>query len=165
MAIASRSPRPGAIWLPGTLDLALGCVYPAASGGAAIRVILVRSVDHGASWSAVSTLLTSNDSECLVPGGSIDAADLFVTGSHGYVVATSGLADGTYRGCAVYPIDDPAAGAVRRAPDGVAYPIRTMSATVFSGACTFADAGGYLMDIGLLGDASPFHIFHAGTSL
>ena len=96
-------------------------------------------VDHAASWHAVATLLTPADSDCLVPGGSINAPDLFVAGGKEYVSATSSSPDGTYRGCAIYPIDDPVTGAVRRDASGHAVPVRTMAAPQFSGACTFAE--------------------------
>lgn len=151
--------EPGAMWLPGTIELAMGCVY---LDGATprIRVILVRSVDHAASWQAVATLLTPADSGCLAPGGSINAPDLFVAGGKEYVSATSGLADGTYRGCAIYPIDNPVTGAVRRDQAGHAVPVRTMAAAQFSGACTFAEGSGYLLDVGFLGQPRPFRMFY-----
>jgi hypothetical protein len=157
--------EPGALWLPGTLDLAMGCVY---LDGATprIRIILVRSVDHGASWHAVSTLLTPADSGCVAPNGSINAPALFVAGGTEYVSATSGLADGTYQGCSIYPIDDPAAGVVRRDAGGRAVPVRVIAATTrqFSGACTFAEGSGYLLDIGFLGQPRPFRMFRGGAS-
>lgn len=151
--------EPGALWLPGTLELAMGCVY---LDGATprIRVILVRSVDHAASWHAVSTLLTPADSDCLVPGGSINAPDLFIAGGKEYVSATSSLPDGTYRGCAIYPIDNPLTGAVRRDTSGHAVPVRTITTPQFSGACTFAEGSGYLLDIGFLGQPRPFRMFY-----
>jgi len=155
--------EPGALWLPGTLELAMGCVYLDGTTPR-IRVILVRSVDHAASWSAVATLLTPADSGCLVPGGSINAPDLFVAGGKEYISATSGLPDGTYRGCAIYPIDDPVTGAVHRDASGHAVPVRTMAAPQFSGACTFAEGSGYLLDIGLFGQPRPFRIFYGPST-
>jgi len=151
--------EPGAMWLPGTIELAMGCVYLEGTTPR-IRVILVRSLDHAASWQAVATLLTPADSGCLAPGGSINAPDLFVAGGKEYVSATSGLADGTYRGCAIYPIDNPVTGAVRRDAAGHAVPVRTMAAPQFSGACTFAEGSGYLLDVGLLGQPRPFRMFY-----
>ena len=151
--------EPGAMWLPGTLELAMGCVY---LDGATprIRIILVRSVDHAASWHAVGTLLTPADSGCLVPGGSINAPDLFVAGGKEYVSATSALPDGTYRGCAIYPIDNPVTGTVHRDASGLAVPVRTIITPQFSGACTFAEGSGYLLDIGFLDQPRPFRIFY-----
>ncbi len=151
--------EPGALWLPGTLELALGCVY-LDSATPRIRVILVRSVDHAASWHAVATLLTPADSGCLAPGGSINAPDLFVAGGREYVSATASLADGTYRGCAIFPIDDPLTGTVHRDASGQAVPVRTLVAPQFSGACTFAEGSGYLLDVGFLGQPRPFRMFY-----
>ncbi len=157
--------EPGAIVLPGAIDLAVGCVY-LASGTPRIRVELLRSTDHAASFASVATLLRADDAGCVTPGGSINAADLFVAGGTEYVVATPSDSTG-YHGCLVFPIDDPAHGAVRRDASGAAVVARTIapSSGGFSGACTFADgAGGYAIDVGRFGDARPFRIYATGVA-
>jgi hypothetical protein len=152
--------EPAAIWLPGTLDLAVGCVYDVAAPK--IRIELLRSTTHGASWSSVSTLLTADDTACSGLPAGLNGADLFATGGTEYIVATPSDATG-YRGCMVFTVDDIVAGTVKRDPQGKAIVDRAMAANQFDGACTFADgANGYALDIGFFGSARPFRIFHAG---
>jgi len=153
--------EPGALWLPGAIDLAVGCVY---LDGATpkIRIELLRSTTHGASWASVGTLLRADDAACsgLAPG--LNGADLYVTNGTEYVVATPSDATG-YRGCMVFPIDDPAAGKVRRDGQGRAVVATELTAGQFDGACTFADgANGMMLDVGFLQSAQPFHIYRPG---
>jgi hypothetical protein len=153
--------EPGAIWLPGAIDLAVGCVY---FEGATpkIRIELLRSTTHGASWASVGTLLRADDSACsgLAPG--LNGADLYVTGGTEYVVATPADATG-YRGCMVFPIDDPATGKVRRDSHDRAVVASELTAAQFDGACTFADgANGTMLDIGFFQTARPFRIYRPG---
>jgi len=150
--------EPAAIVLPGVLDLAVGCVYSDA-GTNKIRIELLRSTDHAASFASVGTLLRPSDSGCLDPGASINGADLFVSDSTEYVAATPSDPTG-YHGCLVFPISDPVAGTVGA-------PVRAIAPTggQFSGACTFADgAGGYALDVGFFQSGSPFRIAHPGIA-
>jgi len=151
--------EPGAIVLPGVLDLALGCVY-LDSGTPRIRIELLRSTDHAASFASVGTLLTPADTACLDPSaGSINGADLFVSGSTEYVAATPSASAG-YEGCLVFPITDPVTGTVGK-------PTRAIAPTggQFSGACTFADgAGGYALDVGFFTASPPFRIARPGIA-
>jgi hypothetical protein len=150
--------EPGAIWLPGVLDLAVGCIY-LDNSQPAIRIELLRSTDHGASWASVATLLTPADTACAGTPSSINGADLFATGGTEYVVASPSNASG-YAGCLTFAIDDIAAGHVARDAMGTAIVTRAISASQFAGACTFADgAGGYALDVGFLTDARKFRIF------
>ena len=154
--------EPAAIWLPGTLDLAVGCVYDPAAPK--IRIELLRSTTHATSWGSVSTLLTADDAACsgLQPG--LNGADLFASGGTEYVVATPADATG-YRGCLVFTVDDIVAGKVKRDAQGKAIVDRAMTASQFDGACTFADgANGYALDVGFFASARPFRIFHAGAT-
>jgi hypothetical protein len=153
--------EPAAIWLPGRIDLAVGCVYDPAAPK--IRIELLRSTTHAANWASVSTLLTAGDAACsgLPPG--LNGASLFATGGTEYVVASPADATG-YRGCLVFAIADIAAGTVERDARGHAIARRALTAPTFDGACTFADgAGGYAIDIGAFGTARPFRIFRAGV--
>jgi hypothetical protein len=150
--------EPAAIVLPGVIDLAVGCVYLAA-GTPAIRIELLRSTDHAATFTSVGTLLRPADAACLVPGGSINAADLFVSNGTEYVAATPSDPAG-YHGCLVFPIVDPSTGTVGA-------PVRAIapSSGQFSGACTFADgAGGYAIDLGFLQSSVPFRIAVPGIA-
>ncbi|HET9991749.1 MAG TPA: hypothetical protein VFQ65_24640 [Kofleriaceae bacterium] len=150
--------EPGAIWLPGVIDLALGCVY--LDGTAAkIRIELLRSTTHGTSWASVGTLLRADDAACSGLGPGLNGADLYVTNGTEYVVATPSDTTG-YRGCMVFPIDDPAAGKVRRDAQGRAVVAQELTTGQFNGACTFADgANGTMLDVGFFQSARPFRIY------
>lgn len=162
--------EPGALVLPGRIDLALGCV--SVDGGAKIRIVLLRSVDHAKSFSYVSTLLRSEDAAC---GGSsvpqLNAAHLFVAGGQPYVVASPA---GTvppgftgYRGCDVYRIDDLTAGHVERDARGAPVIHRRIGTTDdrFSGACAAAEGAtslGYVMPALFVGETRRFRILKTG---
>jgi hypothetical protein len=153
--------EPGALWLPGAIDLAVGCAY---LDGATvkIRVELLRSTTHGASWASVGTLLRAEDAACsgLAPG--LNGADLYITGGTEYVVATPSNATG-YLGCMTFAIDDPATGKVKRDAQGRAVVASELTAGQFDGACTFADgASGTMLDVGFLQTARPFRIYRPG---
>lgn len=159
--------EPSAIWLPDRLDVAMGCVYPT-GGTTKIRVVRVRSTDHGRTWQGLGTILAPGDADCLpgtTPGASVNAADLFV-GSDGaeYLSATS--SDPGYHGCAVYKIASSATGQIERLPGGGARVLRTLApdSGQFSGACSFAaGGGGYALSLGFFGDARPFRVVRAGA--
>jgi len=158
--------EPAALVLPSSIELAVGCVYLSGSTPM-IRIELLRSVDHAATFQGVGTLVRPEDASCLTPGASINAPDLFVSGNTEYVAATPSNSSG-YHGCLIYPIDDIAAGKIRRDAAGRALPARVLapSPDQFSGACTFADgAGGYALDVGFLTDPRPFRIMRAGVSV
>ena len=157
--------EPGALWLPGRLDLAVGCTYNDA-GTQRTRIELLRSTDHAASFTRVATLLSPGDASCLVPGASISAPDLFVAGGAEYVAATPSD-DLGYHGCLVFPVDV-VTGTVERDPFGLAYVRRTILPTSgqFSGACTFAEgAAGYWMDLGFVDQPVPFRIAWPGVTV
>ncbi|HEY5938814.1 MAG TPA: hypothetical protein VIU61_29380, partial [Kofleriaceae bacterium] len=157
--------EPGAMWLPGTIELAVGCVY-LSPAGPKIRVELVRSTDHATSWAPAGTLLDAGDADCLTPGSSVNAAELFAQDGKVYVSATPSDNAG-YHGCLVYPIDDLATGRIRR--DGTGKPVVTRtivpSPERFSGACAYAEgAGGFSMIVGFLDQARRFRIFRTGIA-
>ena len=155
--------EPGAIWLPGTIDLSVGCVY-LDNNAAKIRIELLRSTTHGATWTSVSTLLTAADAACGTSTPGLNGGDLFALNGTEYIVATPSDPNG-YRGCLVFSVDDIAAGKVKRDAEGRAIVDRAFSANQFNGACTFADgAGGYTLDIGFLQTAKPFHIYRSGIA-
>ena len=156
--------EPSALWVPGSIHLAVGCVYPDA-GTLRIRIELLRSIDHAMTWQHVSTLLRPADASCLVPGASINAAELFVDAGNAYVIA-SPSDDAGYHGCLIYPLDL-AAGTVRRAADGTALPTRTITTmpTHFAGACSFAaGAGGYVLPVAFLAEPRVFRMFRTGIA-
>jgi hypothetical protein len=144
--------EPGAIVLPGALDLAVGCIYFEA-GAPKIRIELLRSPDHGASWASAGTLLRPEDAGCLTAGASINAADLFASGGTEYIAATASDSAG-YHGCVVFPVGD-------------SRPSRLIDTTpaAFNGACTFADPTGYYLDVGAFTTARPFRIYRAAVAV
>ena len=150
--------EPGAIWLPGAIDLAVGCVY---LDGATpkIRIELLRSTTHGASWVSVGTLLRAADAACSGNPPNLNGADLYATNGTEYVVATPSDSTG-YRGCMVFPIDDPSTGKIERDGQGRAVVAQDFTAGQFNGACTFADgANGMMLDVGFFQAAKPFRIY------
>jgi hypothetical protein len=150
--------EPGAIWLPGVLDLAVGCVY--LDGGAPkIRIELLRSTDHAASWLSVGTLLRPSDASCLTVGASINAADLFAHDGAEYVAATPSDGSG-YHGCTVFAIDDPVSGHAHATPSRLI----DVTPTAFAGACTFAEVTGYYLDVGAFSDTRKFRIYRSGIT-
>ena len=161
--------EPGALWRPGAIELAVGCVY---LDGATprIRVELFRSGDHATTWSRVSTLLGAGDGACLDPSAtpSVNAAALFFAGGAAYVVATPSTATG-YTGCLIYPVDDLVAGAVRRDALGRAMPSRIVvpEPARFAGACSYAEGAtglGLAVSTGYFESARRFRILRAAVT-
>jgi hypothetical protein len=161
--------EPGAIWRPGVLDLALGCVAvtPAPT---TTRIVLLRSTDQAATWSFVTTLLSPGDATCVgASSPQVNAADLFTIAGAEYLVASPVTASGAYDGCLAFAIDDPTAGTVRRDAIGVPIVLRYLGAPggAFSGACSYAEgatADGYFMPQAFLGQTSNiFRVFLTGV--
>lgn len=161
--------EPGALWLPGRIDLAVGCAY-LDGAGFSIRVELLRSKDHGASWAHVSTLVRPADALDCTPGATaFNAASLFASGGVEYLSVTPGVKNGLYEGCYIYPFTDPDAGTLARDAKGRAIAARAIAAAnmQFSGACAFADgAMGYALDVGFLDPSTQrkFRLFRPGLS-
>lgn len=132
--------EPAALVVPGQgLDLALGCA--SITNEIEIRIVLLRSTDHGNTFQFVSTLLTSADADCLgstVP--QVNAASLFLAGGEEYLFATPAGPAG-YRGCHLFRIEDRTQGQVLR--DGIGQPIALRRIDIdpagFVGACAFAE--------------------------
>ncbi|MCE9574709.1 MAG: hypothetical protein K8W52_16290 [Deltaproteobacteria bacterium] len=159
--------EPTALWRPEGIDLALGCVY--LDGGAPrIRVALLRSTDHAASFGFVATMLSASDATCASAAGNrYNAPQLFSHAGATYLVVSPAPDDGSYAGCDVFAIDDPATGAVHRIGDDPR-PLRRLTVPGrFAGACTAAEGvpGGYLMSV-LYPEAPPrvFRIVRTGIA-
>jgi hypothetical protein len=160
--------EPGALWRDAAggsvIDLALGCVYLDGTSPL-IRVVLLRSDDHAASWEFVSNLVYGEDVLCLEndPLAQANAAELFVSGGEQYVMVATAHAGQVYSGCMVFPVDDPDAGEIRRDAQGRSVPVRSLvpQPARFAGACAYAEgatAMGYAMSVGFLDTARPFRI-------
>ncbi|CAN5184634.1 hypothetical protein BH11MYX1_BH11MYX1_05260 [soil metagenome] len=155
--------EPGALWLPNALDLAVGCVYN--DGAVKIRIELLRSPDHGASWGRVGTLVGPSDATpCFGAPANLNAPNLFLADGHEFVSATPSDAIG-YHGCLVFAIDDIGAGHVARDATDRAIVQRALTASQFDGGCTFSEGGGgYLIDMGFVQDVRTFRIFAPGPA-
>ena len=147
--------EPGALWVPGVgIDLALGCVY--FKNGISIRIERLRSTDHGKTFKHLAKLLDADDAACLgISASRINAAELFFTGGKEYLIATPETESEGYRGCYVFPIDDPISGLVSRDAQGKPVVVRKIDNPDkrFSGACSYAEgAPGYLVPIAFLNE-------------
>jgi hypothetical protein len=161
--------EPGALWRPrgagSAIELALGCVYLDGSTPR-IRIVMLRSVDHAASWEFVANLVDGDDAACRGAGPwNVNAAELFVADGAAYLSATPGAFDGGYDGCVIIPFDDLEAGTLVRTA-GRADVARTLASPPrFSGACAYAEgatAMGYTMPILRLDTGRPFRIYATG---
>jgi hypothetical protein len=169
MADCRALTEPSALWQPDRIDVALGCVYNGAAGPK-IRVHLLRSVNHGASWSAVAPLLDPGSGDCLPgtsAGASVNAADLFLGPDGGQYLSASS-SDPGYHGCAIYRFDNPATGHLERTSTSTGAPrvLRSLAADTgqFSGACSWSGGGGgYFMIMGFFNTARPFRIVRVGV--
>lgn len=155
--------EPSALWRPDRIDLAMGCVYLEASRGPMIRIVRVRSHDHGRTWIGLGTMLFPGDADCLpgaTPRASVNAADLFL-GSDGAEYVSATASDPGYHGCAFYKVADPATGQIERHPDGAPRVQLMIAPTTgqFGGACSTSSIG-TLLSVGFFGSAVPFRMFH-----
>ena len=157
--------QPGAIVRGTTIDLALTC--RSAKGR---RIVLLRSADHAASFSFVSTLLDEQDGLAL--GGTVaevDAPELFDAGGASYlVVSTRGPVAGSdvpgLDACVTVTLASP--DAVERGCDG--HPVVTRRIveahqTTF-GACSYSVQTGYYGAATLTGDPRPARIYRTGIT-
>ncbi len=148
----------------GALELAVGCVFPS-QAEFAIRVELLRSSDHGSTWSHAHVLLDASDAPCVGGVGlELNAAHLFARDGKSYLLASpagplsfpDGATGSGYRGCLLFArtadgIERDAAGApivLRRIDPGEG---------IFAGACSHYPNGGYV--VSALSFASPPDMF------
>lgn len=139
--------EPGAMLGPLGIDLALSCAYEPSPGVVKIRVELLRSTDHAASFTYVGRLVAAEDFAC-VNGAApqILGADLFTVSGAEYVVVSptgpvSNTDAGGYRGCVTIPLADAGAGLVARASNGAPAVVSFVDSTDgrFTGPCTYAE--------------------------
>lgn len=139
--------EPGALVRGGTIDVAFGCVRFVPNAGAQIDIQLLRSTDHGSSWTFVSTLLRAQEAALFGTTGTnapaFNGADLFERNGRTFLFVSpngpvQGVGDG-YRGCLVFELNDVDAGAVERC-GGAPIPKKKFLGpqTYFTGACTWA---------------------------
>jgi hypothetical protein len=139
--------EPGAIVTDLGLDLALSCASSPAPGVVEIRVVLLRSTDHAATFSFVSTLVSAGDFACLDGlAPQILGPDLFTVAGSEYVVVSpvgpvSNTDAGGYRGCLTIPIVDAGAGTIARGSGGAPSVVSWIESSDgrFTGPCTYAE--------------------------
>ena len=96
-------------------------------------------------WSYAGTVLSQRDAEALGMG-KLSAADLFAHDGHSFVVVSpvgTVPGQGAYKGCAVFPFEDLATGAITRDRDGrpqLAVFVE-LDKDSFNGACAFLPDG------------------------
>jgi hypothetical protein len=136
----------------GALELAVGCVSPVQQDYG-IRIELLRSTDHGATWSHAHKLLDSSDGPCVGGGGpELNAAHLFAHGGQRYLIASpsgtvsfpGGVSGQGYRGCLVFRRTDDG---VERDAEGAPVVVARIDPGegLFAGACSDHPAGGYVL--------------------
>ena len=148
----------------GSLELAVGCIALIPSG-VGIRIELLRSTDHGASWTHAHTLLDATDGPCV--GGErpeLNAPHLFTRNGQRYLIATpagtvsfpGGATGSGYRGCLVFARTDDG---VERDASGAPIVLGRIDPGegIFAGACSHHPGGGYVLST--LSFASPPDIF------
>jgi hypothetical protein len=110
--------EPGAALAPDdSLHLAAACIQRPFDDPT-LDAVLLRSTDHGASWSYLATPLSGADGACFGGAGKrVNAVDVFTVGAREYLIATPEGPDERL-GCAVIPFDDPAAGSLDRTAGG-----------------------------------------------
>lgn len=163
--------EPGALVRGSAIDLALGCVNAATRN---IRIVLLRSPDHGATFTYVSELVSAQDALAFGNRAQLDAANLFIAGGREYLVASPTTKVTTprssfdgYGGCLVFAMDDP--DHVARDCAGTPRVVRSIVAPPgqFIGACTFlegATGAGYLVPEAVFTDARVFRIYRPGIA-
>jgi hypothetical protein len=139
--------EPGALVGPLGIDLALSCAYSPTPGVVKIRVVLLRSMDHAATFTFVSTLVSADDFACIdgaVP--QILGSDLFMVGGTEYVTVSptgpvSSSDAGGYRACVTIPVADATTGTIARASNGAPSVVSWVKAADgrFTGPCTYAE--------------------------
>jgi len=172
--------EPGAMVHDGTIELALGCIRFESASSIPIDIRLVRSTDHAATFSPVSTLLSTDDAAAIgatgPQGPRINAADLFRVGSTTFVfatpngpVTTTGPSTDGYRGCYAFRLDDLANGHVARCGSSPAIVDEIVGTSVlFHGACTYragASAAGVLVLTADVSTSAPFKISATGLAV
>ena len=156
--------EPGAAVFDGDLYMSTGCVQ----SDAAIRIELLRSTDHGDTWTRAGTLIDDVDAAALGALNSrVNASSLFNDGSTLWLSVTPTSSDWDYDGCWIIEVDDPAAGAVMRDTTGRPLVHRFIDAadSRFNGMCV-TDVGLDEWIVGALDVTAtdPFRIYRSGIA-
>jgi hypothetical protein len=154
----------------GTIHLAVGCVKYISAADVPIEVRLLRSTDHGARWTSVSTLLSKEDAAAFSSTNrQFNGAGFYQKAGKTYMFASPAgevdfgggrLAPG-YRGCLSFEVEDLNAGQLKRCNgQPVLAAAFTGEAKQFIGACSYAEGATALGIAGDVLSATPrFQIF------
>ena len=154
--------EPGAQTRGTTIDLAVGCVWFTGTKFP-IDIRLLRSTDHGATWSYVTTLVDTAGANFLGSDrAQINGADLFTAGGKYYLLADPHGTGGAYVGCVELEFTNIASGALLQLMGGPD-PRRLYQALVGVGwtPCTAAPGAtqtGVLMGVANLSVSPPLRI-------
>jgi hypothetical protein len=163
--------EPGAMVRGATIDLALGCERIVSASSVPIEIMLIRSADHGATWTPVGNLLDVNDAALLGATGpwgpQVNGADLFEANGAYYLYATPngpvtslGATTSGYRGCDAFQFADIDAGTLVRCGGApVVFDSFQGSPGLFNGACTFAEGASAVGVMGLTADINRMPVF------
>jgi hypothetical protein len=144
--------EPGVLAKPDALYLALICFRGSLFGlfGVSNQVVLLKcrrpcDATRPEGWSYAGTVLSQRDAEALGMG-KLSAADLFAHDGHSFVVVSpvgTVPGQGAYKGCAVFPFEDLATGAITRDRDGRPQlaAFVELDKDSFNGACAFLPDG------------------------
>jgi hypothetical protein len=174
--------EPGALATPDALYLALVCFRGSLFGwfGVSNRVVLLKcrrpcDATRPEGWSYAGTVLSQRDAEALGMR-KFSAADLFRHDGRSFVtVSPVGTVpgEGAYKGCAVFPFENLATGAITRDEDGRPHldAFVELDKNSFNGACAFLPDGprkglviGQVDFAARRGGIEPtFHIFATGV--
>lgn len=141
------------------IDLVFACPY-ADGSEVPIRIILLRSSDHGQSFELVSTLLEAGDAKKF-GGDHYSAPELVNLDGRAVLMVTPSKADGTYQGCVVYELNG-----VRSAVNPATYFLPTLAGR-FGGACSYAPGAEsiYMSQLFVEGNPTdPFRMFATGVT-
>lgn len=171
--------EPGALVHGGEIDLVVGCVGLDATSTPIVDILMIRSTDHGLSWTPVGKVL---DPGALgspgSPGHRVSAGDLFDAGGKTWLLATGngsvsffGTTRNGYDGCRLFAFSDLATGTLGGCGGALVPTLAFADAQGReSGSCTYApgaSAAGFmdLVAAGTLSASPHFEIHATGVTL
>jgi hypothetical protein len=152
LASCAAVSEPGVLAKPDALYLALICFRGSLFGllGVSNHVVLLKcgrpcDATRPEGWSYAGTVFSQRDAEALGMR-KLSAADLFTHDGHSFVIVSpvgTVPGEGAYKGCAVFPFEDLATGAITRDRDGRPRldAFVELDKNSFNGACAFMPDG------------------------
>lgn len=178
LGFCSALTEPGALVHNGEIDLVLGCINGAGGDVVPIDISMIRSTDHGRTWSPVGTVLYHNDMGGIGPlGPQVSGGDIFDAGGATYLLASTngsvdyfGSREPGYDGCALFKFADFTRGTLVGCGHGPQEIDRFNDRGFrYNGGCTYApgaSAAGLMGDVAAgTGSTSAFQVFATGKAL